>query len=79
MSEAVVHNLDALVTRDYLDHVLASRIAEQDARLDQRFSNLEAKLGELRVEFRSELRLFRAFQILLVAGVFAPQIKAMFG
>jgi len=29
MSEAVLHNLDALVTRDYLDHALDARASQQ--------------------------------------------------
>ncbi len=79
MSEAVIHNLDTLVTEDYLDHVLDARFARQDARLDQLFDEVEAHLSDLRVDVRSELRLVHALQTLLIAGVFVPQIKALFG
>ena len=41
MSQAVLLNLDALVTRDYLD-----------ARLDARFSELEMRFSELDVRFK---------------------------
>jgi hypothetical protein len=79
MSEAVVHNLDTLVTKDYLDHVLDARFAQQDARIDQRFHELETRLQEWRDEFRGELRLIHVLQALLIAGVFLPQIRTFLG
>lgn len=79
MSEAVIHNLDALVTRDYLDHVLDARFAQQDLRLDRRFTELESRLQELRADVRGELRLVHVLQAILVAGVFLPQVKTFFG
>ena len=39
MKEAFVHNVDALVTRDYLD----ARFSEFEARLDIRFERMEGK------------------------------------
>ena len=47
MSEAVIHNLDALVTRDYLDHALDARFAQQDARIDRLFHQQDAKFDRL--------------------------------
>ena len=47
MSEAVVHNLDALVTRDYLDHALDARFSLQDARIDRLFHQQDAKFDRL--------------------------------
>ena len=79
MSEAVVHNLDTLVTKDYLDHVLDARFAQQDARIDQRFHELETRLQEWRDAFRGELRLIHVLQALLIAGVFLPQIRTFLG
>ena len=79
MSEAVVHNLDALVTKDYLDHVLDARFSQQDTRIDQRFHELETQLREFRAGVRGELRLVHVLQALLVAGVFLPQLRAFFG
>lgn len=74
MSEAVVHNLDALVTRDYLDHVLDARFSQQDARFDQRFHELDSRMLDLKGQFR----LMQVIQALLVAGVFLPQLRALF-
>ena len=73
MSEAVVHNLDALVTKDYLDHVLDARFSQQDARLYQRFHEIESKILDL----KGQIRLMQAIQALLVAGVFLPQIESL--
>ncbi len=41
MAEAFLHNLDSLVTKDYLD----ARLAEQNARTDQRFARLESRVN----------------------------------
>ena len=49
MSEAVVHNLDALVTRDYLDHALDARFSQQDARIDRLFQQQDAKFDQIDV------------------------------
>ena len=61
MSAVVVHNLDALVTKDCLDHVLDARFAQQDALLDQLegrmnelFSDMESRMG-IRGEFGDSL------------------------
>jgi len=78
MSEAVVHNLDALVTKDYLDHVLDARFSWQDARIDQRLHELESRmLGHIH-ELKGQFRLMQAIQALLLAGVFLPQLGTLF-
>ena len=53
MAEAFVFNVEALVTRDYLDARLGEqdariekRFIEQDARLDQRFAEMEARFDQ---------------------------------
>jgi hypothetical protein len=42
MSNAVIHNLDSLVTREYLDHVLDARFSQHDAKWEGRIAGLEA-------------------------------------
>ena len=42
MSNAVIHNLDSLVTREYLDHVLDARVSQHDAKWERRIAGLEA-------------------------------------
>jgi len=68
MAEAVVQNLDALVTKDYLDQVLDARFAKQ-----------ESNFQEWRSDVRGEFRLVHVMQALLVAGVFLPQLRALLG
>ena len=46
MAEAFVFNMDALVTRDYLD----ARFGEQEARIDARFSEQDARIDARFVE-----------------------------
>jgi hypothetical protein len=43
MAEAFVFNVDSLVTRDYLDARLDARFAEQGARIDVRFTEIDGK------------------------------------
>jgi len=75
MSEAVLFNLDALVTKDYLDARLDSRFSEVDAR----FRDIDARFDRLRAELTGEFRLMRVLLALLLAGVFIPQLQAWFG
>ncbi len=73
MSEAVMHNLDALVNRDYLDHALDARISQQDASIERRFHTMDTRFLELKGQFR----LMQAIQALLLAGVFLPQLRSL--
>lgn len=74
MSEAVVHNLDTLVTRDYLDHALVAKFSQQDLRIAQHCHEVESRILEVKGQFR----LMQAIQALLLAGVFVPQLRAFF-
>ena len=47
MAEAFVFNVEALVTRDYLD----ARLREQDARIDKRFAEIDARLDKMDARF----------------------------
>ena len=57
MAEAFVFNLDALVTRDYLDALLDAKFAEQEARLEAKFDTrialLEAKVDAHYLEMQA--------------------------
>lgn len=43
MAEAFVYNMDAVVTKDYLDATLEARFARQEANLEKRFAQIDAK------------------------------------
>lgn len=49
MAEAFVFNVEALVTRDYLD----ARLGEQDARIEQRFTEQDARIEQRLVEMNA--------------------------
>ena len=66
MAEAFVFNMDALVTKDYLEQCLDARLAEQEARLmarvderfraqdarfESRFERIEARLNDHDLQF----------------------------
>ena len=63
MSQAVLLNLDALVTKDYLDARLDARFSELDVKfkaidarfieLEARFKGIDARFNELEVRFES--------------------------
>lgn len=74
ISEAVVHNLDALVSREYLDHALDAKFSRQQADIAKRFHAIDSRFMDLKGQFR----LMQAIQALLVAGVFLPQLTALF-
>lgn len=75
MSEAVLLNLDALVTKDYLDARLDTRFGQ----LDVKFGDIDARFDQLRTEMTSSFRLLHALLALLMAGVFIPQLQIWFG
>ena len=75
MSEAVLLNLDALVTKDYLDARLDARFTQ----LDVKFRDVDACLDQLRTEMTGSFRLIHALLAILMAGVFIPQLQIWFG
>ena len=75
MSEAVLFNLDALVTKDYLDARLDARFSH----LDVKFRDVDARFDQLRTEMTGSFRLIHALLALLIAGVFIPQLQIWFG
>ena len=75
MSKAVLSNLDALVTKDYLDARLDARFSQ----LDVRFRDVDARIDQLRTEMKGSFRLIHALLAILMAGVFLPQFQAWFG
>ena len=59
MAEAFLLNMDALVTKDYLDARFAQQearmdacFAEQDARIDTRFGQVDTRFAEVNGKFR---------------------------
>jgi hypothetical protein len=91
MSRAVLSNLDALVTKDYLDARLGpmetrlgqveSRLGQVDSRLGQfelKFRDIDARIDQLRTEINGSFRLIHALLAILMAGVFIPQFQTWF-
>ncbi|MEH6587314.1 MAG: hypothetical protein V7720_12195 [Halioglobus sp.] len=74
MAEAFVHNMDALVTKDYLDECLDARFAAQDLRLEKRFTGIDVQFSDLRGEFRGELKLQRWILGAIAASTVIPAL-----
>ena len=58
MAEAFVFNMDALVTKDYLEQCLDARFAKQEARLmakiDERFAEVDERFEKVGERFTSQ-------------------------
>ena len=89
MAEAFVFNMDALVTRDYLDARLDAWFGEQDARIDARFSEQDAyfntrfaamdiKFTELKGLLKGELGLQRWILAAVAASTVLPMLASLF-
>ena len=93
MAEAFVHNLDSLVTKDYLDARLDARFTAQDARIDARFSAQDARIDErftaidqrfasMDVQFaeiKGEFRLVYWMLAIIIASTVTPYLQKLFG
>ncbi len=66
LTEAFTVNLESLVTKDYL----AARFAEQSARMDTRFAQLDAKID-------SNFRIFTWTQAIIMAAVILPYLERL--
>jgi hypothetical protein len=81
MAEAFVYNIDALVTKDYLD----ARFAEQEARVDARFTAQDARLDQrfaaMTVQFvetRGQFKLIYWMLAVVIASTVIPQLNVLF-
>jgi hypothetical protein len=74
MAEAFVFNMDALVTRDYLDQCLDARFAEQEARFEARLRDHDLQLEQI----RGELKLHRWILALILATTTLPYLQKLF-
>ena len=78
MAEAFVFNMDALVTKDYLEQCLDARFAAQDARLDKKFAAQDARLADHDLQFvelRGELKLHRWMLALILVTSVVPYLQ----
>ena len=81
MAEAFVFNMDALVTKDYLEQCLDARFAAQDARLDKKFAAQDARLADHDLQFvelRGELKLHRWMLALILVTSVVPYLQKLF-
>ena len=78
MTQVFVHNMDALVTRDYLDTRFAEfamRLeARIDAKMERRFAQIDARFAEMDVRFA---RINVLLGVILVAVVI-PVLQTLF-
>ncbi|RLA44042.1 MAG: DUF1640 domain-containing protein [Gammaproteobacteria bacterium] len=66
MAEAFVFNIDALVTKDYLDARLDARFAEQNAHIEVQFA-----------EIKGQFRLVYWMLAVVIASTVIPQVNAL--
>lgn len=82
MAEAFLFNMDAVVTKDYLEQCLDARFASQDARIDQKFAGIQRHLDDrfkqielTFVDIRGELKLQRWMLALIVITTVVPVLQ----
>jgi len=85
MAEAFVFNMDALVTKDYLEQCLDARFAVQDTRIEQRFAAQDARIEQrfnhidlALVGISGELKLLRWMLALIVITTVIPVLQEWF-
>ncbi len=66
MAEAFGFYVDNIVTKDYLDATLDARFAQQDARIETRFAQVEGTL-----------RLHSALLAIIAVAVLVPQLSTL--
>jgi hypothetical protein len=74
MAEAFVHNMDALVTKDYLQEALDARFTAQDLKLENRFSDIHLRMADI----GGELKLQRWILAAIAASTVIPALMALF-
>ena len=74
MAEAFVFNMDALVTKDYLEQCLDARFTAQDAHLEKRLVNHDLQF----VDIRGELKLHRWMLALILVTSVVPYLQKIF-
>ena len=74
MAEAFVHNMDALVTKDYLQEALDARFTTQDLKLENRFSDIHLRMADI----GGELKLQRWILAAIAASTVIPALMALF-
>ena len=70
MAEAFLVNIDALVTRDYLD----ARLAEQDARIETRFGVTNSRIAGLEQTIEGQFRLVYWMLAVITASTVIPAL-----
>jgi len=70
LTEAFNVNLESLVTKDYFESRLEVRFAQQNARIDTRIAELEAKVD-------SNNRVFIWTQAIIMAAVIIPYLERL--
>jgi hypothetical protein len=73
MAEAFLLNMDALVTKDYLD----ARFAEQEARIDVRFADHDARMDVRFVEMDGKFRLVMWMLAAVMASTVIPAVQRL--
>jgi alpha-ketoglutarate-dependent taurine dioxygenase len=73
MAEAFVYNMDALVTKDYLDARIDGKFSEQDARIDSKFAHIDVQFAEIKGQFR----LVYWMLAVVIASTVIPQVNTL--
>jgi len=77
MAEAFLLNMDALVTKDYLDAKFAEQEARMDARMDVRFAAVDTRFAQMGTRFAEIDGKFRLVMWMLAVVMASTVIPAV--
>jgi len=82
MTTAFLHNVDALVTKDYLDTRFTEFETRVEANIDRRFAGLDSRFADIDVRFaRIDGQFGRVYVMLgvIMIGVAVPALQSLLG
>lgn len=77
MAEAFVHNVDQLVTQDYLDTRLGELETRIESRFDQKLAELDARFTRKFVEIDGKFRLVYWMLAVIIASTTVPALGSL--
>jgi len=77
LTEALMVNLESLVTKEYLESRLTAKFAEQDARIDTRFAEQKVYMDTRFAQIDSKFRFHSWTQAIIIAAVMIPYLERL--
>ncbi len=77
LSAMFVHNVDALVTKDYLDTRFSEFETRIEARMDRRFAEVDLRFERLEAGVNTRMSRIEITQAIILAALVIPVLQAL--